>query len=83
MAKLHELLIAGLRGVKCVLHTGPMPDSAGNFTKAGTSERFCSTCATHSAHECESWESNCGGYTDYRYTCVSCRAEHWVDGIDS
>jgi hypothetical protein len=29
------------------------------------------------------WESSCGGYEDYRFTCRACKATWWVDGIDS
>lgn len=66
------------------MHTGPMPDSAGEFTKeAGTSQRYCDKCEQKTPHTCESWDSSCGGYTDYRYTCTLCKKVHWVDGIDS
>lgn len=27
--------------------------------------------------------TSCGGYTDYKYTCLECSTVHWVDGIDS
>jgi hypothetical protein len=72
-------------------HFGPMPDSAGIFTletESLTKEtakylRHCNKCGKEQTHTCERWESHCGGYTDYRYTCVVCGAIHWVDGIDS
>lgn len=32
---------------------------------------------------CEPWESSCGGWEDYRYTCKECGHTWWVDGIDS
>jgi len=29
------------------------------------------------------WESSCGGYEDYKFTCHACGHTWWVDGIDS
>ena len=43
----------------------------------------------HSCKKCgqktvtyQEWDSNCGGYTDFKYTC-QCGHSWWVDGIDS
>lgn len=65
-------------------HFGPMPDSAGEFTQESAMYiRHCNKCNLERPHTCERWESSCGGYTDYRYSCVVCGTIHWVDGIDS
>lgn len=67
-------------------HTGPMHESQGEFTpEAGTSLRTClGQCGVRpTPHTCQSWDSSCGGYTDYKYTCTVCGGSHWVDGIDS
>lgn len=64
-------------------HIGPLPESAGEFTDEHLSIRGCSKCAKPTNHKCETWDSSCGGYTDYKYTCLECSTVHWVDGIDS
>ncbi len=64
-------------------HTGPMPESAGEFTDTHQSLRSCRKCQKVTHHRCETWDSSCGGYTDYKYTCLECSAVHWVDGCDS
>lgn len=35
--------------------------------------------------KCQKWESNDGGYEDYKYTCQDAECGHawWVEGIDS
>lgn len=62
---------------------GPMKESDGTFSAAGTAERSCARCRRDTVHDSEKWESSCGGYEDYKYTCLRCGAVHWVEGIDS
>ena len=46
--------------------------------------RYCrGKCKELQPHKSELFESSCGGYEDYRYTCTVCGAVHWVDGSDS
>lgn len=54
-----------------------------NAPEANVYTRRCRKCDKETAHKCESWESSCGGYEDYKYTCSTCGTVHWVDGIDS
>lgn len=65
-------------------HAGPMKDSDGTFGKPEVDRSLCPKCGEVSMR-CEPWESSCGGYVDYRYTCESqtCGHVRWVDGIDS
>ncbi len=44
----------------------------------------CRQCGRQTA-TCQEWESSCGGYEDYKYTCTdaACGYVWWVDGIDS
>ena len=64
-------------------HTGPMPESAGEFTATERGIK-CHKCGQPTA-KCETWESSDGAYEDYKYTCQSpaCGYVWWVDGIDS
>lgn len=65
------------------MHTAPMPDSAGEFQKGTHVDGLkCKTCDTETM-VVEPWESNCGGYEDYKYTCTTCGRGFWVDGVDS
>ena len=61
-----------------------MSDSQGEFTQADQETYVCRKCNKKTA-TCYVWESSCGGYEDYKYTCTdkSCNAYWWVDGIDS
>lgn len=62
--------------------TPNMPDSAGEFQAPKPVEVPCRKCTAHSVTE-ESWESSCGGWEDWRYTCHACGHRWWVEGIDS
>lgn len=65
-------------------HNGPMRDSDGEFTQESARYHYaCKTCKKSTEHTCEKWDSSCGGYTDYRYTCAVCGTVFWIDGIDS
>lgn len=64
------------------MHTKPMPESAGEFDDVKRSDRPCGKCKSANV-TVRCWESSCGGYEDYKYTCHNCGAEWWVEGIDS
>jgi len=59
-----------------------MKDSDGDFKPGCDEKHTCRKCKVKAA-TCELWESSCGGYEDYRYTCGACGHVWWVDGIDS
>lgn len=63
-------------------HTGPMPDSAGDFGEAKPTGVPCPECKAI-AVTMRSWDSSCGGWTDHQYRCAGCGHTWWVDGIDS
>lgn len=59
----------------------PMKDRDGRFElMAGTYK--CRKCDKYTAKR-ESWDSDCGGYTDYRYTCKECGYFWWIEGSDA
>ena len=64
------------------MHTQPMKDSDGDFKDWEKSENQCRQCSSKDTR-CRSWDSSCGGYTDYQYRCMACGATWWIDGIDS
>ena len=67
-------------------HIKPMAESEGDFTKTEETGRLCyketSDGRCNEPMTCQVWESGCGGYEDYKYTCSKGHVE-WVDGIDS
>lgn len=65
------------------MHTQPMSEMDGEFTKPPEKDsQACRSCGKDEVY-CETWESSCGGYEDYHYTCRACGASWWIDGIDS
>ena len=66
------------------MHTEPMPESAGTFSKPEEQLYRCYGCGKETA-QCKAWDSSCGGYTDYKYTCTdpACGKVHWEEGADS
>lgn len=64
------------------MHTQPMSESDGTFQPAQDSGMPCRKCKSGPV-EVKAWESSCGGYEDYKYTCAACGHVWWVDGIDS
>jgi hypothetical protein len=64
------------------MHSKPMEESQGTFTTTETSPHECRRCGRGPV-KCQTWESQCGGYEDYQYTCPACGYVWWVDGIDS
>jgi hypothetical protein len=57
--------------------------TSGEFTGENQESRYCSKCKVVTMHRERKWESSCGGYEDYKYTCTVCGTSHWVDGCDS
>ncbi len=47
------------------------------------SKKKCQKCGYSLTYRV--WESSCGGYEDYYYTCQNeeCNHTFWIDGIDS
>lgn len=64
-------------------HTRSMAEAEGTFTREAFEETFCRREQANMRHRVQVWESNCSGYEDYKFTCLSCGTVHWVDGIDS
>ena len=60
-----------------------MPESAGTLSKPDEELYHCYGCNQRTA-KCQAWDSSCGGYTDYKYTCTDpkCGKVRWVDGDD-
>ncbi len=63
---------------------GPMAEHEGTFQPAEEKRHRCYKCKQDTV-KMETWDSSCGGYTDYKYTCENPACKHvwWVDGIDS
>lgn len=57
----------------------PIPGELGN---AQPTDCHCRKCDALTV-TVEQWDSSCGGYTDYKYTCATCGHSWWVDGPDS
>ena len=64
------------------MHTGPMKESEGTFTKGALTNRVCKNCGNQNVYV-KVWESNDGAYEDEKFTCGTCGRVYWVDGIDS
>lgn len=65
------------------MHAKAITEKAGTFTDSKTVMLYCSSCGTKTPHEEATWESSCGGYEDYKFTCSVCDKVSWVDGPDS
>lgn len=65
------------------MHTKPMKESDGTFTKPREATRSCPKCGGKVTYKV--WDSSCGGYTDVKYTCQNPECKHywWVEGPDS
>lgn len=64
------------------MHTQPMKDSDGTFGEGKCVATPCRKCKGASV-KMEVWESSCGGYEDYKFTCGDCHHYWWVEGPDS
>ena len=60
----------------------PMNDAEGTFSKEESCDRICNKCGAREMVY-EKWDSSCGGYTDYKYTCKKCGHGFWIDGPDA
>lgn len=63
-------------------HTGPMEDEQGVFGQPQQSEFPCRHCKGGPVFY-SVWESNCGGYEDFKYRCSKCGSVWWVEGPDA
>ena len=65
------------------MHTGPIPESAGTLTGEQPAKLHqCRNCLEPAA-TMERWDSSCGGYTDYKFTCARCGFVRWEEGADA
>lgn len=65
------------------MHSQPFDESAGVLSKPrAVHDVKCPVCEMSMVTE-QVWESHCGGFEDYKYTCTSCQHVWWVDGIDT
>ena len=64
------------------MHTQPMSESAGTLNASKPAQCGCRKCGKKEVTY-QVWESSCGGYEDFKYTCGACGHVWWVDGIDS
>lgn len=64
------------------MHSEPMAETEGTFSDRKDAGIPCRKCKAKTV-VVETWDSNCGGYTDWKYTCLHCKHVWWVDGIDS
>ena len=62
--------------------TPGMADSDGEFVKHNDAGVPCRKCKSKDVTESE-WDSSCGGWTDYKYTCGACGHVWWEEGIDA
>lgn len=63
-------------------HMRQMSESEGTTAAAKPSDTPCPQCRARQT-TCQEWESSCGGYVDWKYTCGACGWTWWIDGIDS
>lgn len=60
-----------------------MKESEGTFSQPYPQGWLpCPNCKDYTV-ECRIWNSKCGGYEDFKYTCTGCAHVWWVDGSDS
>jgi hypothetical protein len=64
------------------MHIYTMSEFDGTFGKPVNADRLCRKCGSDNVSMC-CWESNCGGYEDYKYNCAMCGHVWWVEGPDS
>ena len=60
----------------------PMDESEGEFAKEQQASIPCRKCKSIYVMV-KSWDSSCGGYTDYKYRCLDCEHTWWIDGADA
>lgn len=64
------------------MHTKPMSEAQGEFSKEEATNRKCRKCGGGPVTY-KLWESSDGAYEDEKYTCQACGHYWWVEGIDS
>ena len=65
------------------MHSQPMSEDQGKFGGWQPDPRACPACKTSEQVYYRLWESNDGGFEDYKYHCRACGKVWWIDGIDS
>jgi hypothetical protein len=63
-------------------HTGPMHESEGHFSQPEPTQSHCRHCSRETV-KVQAWDSHCGSYTDYKYTCDHCGHSWWIEGPDA
>lgn len=63
-------------------HATGMAEHQGSFSTEASTDAECRYCKARTVTEKE-WESSCGGWVDWKYTCATCKKTWWVEGIDS
>jgi len=58
-------------------------ETDGVFHKSVPSNVACPVCELVGQVLVQQWDSSCGGWTDYRYTCGACKKRWWVEGSDA
>lgn len=66
------------------MHDKTYDDSKGTLSEPEPKKYTCIRCRQNTA-TCQEWESSCGGYEDYKYTCHNPDCGHvwWIDGPDA
>ena len=66
------------------MHVAPMAESEGKLGTPEDAGLRCRSCGGGPV-TCQRWESECGGFVDWKYTCGAqgCGHTWWVDGPDA
>ncbi len=65
------------------MHSQPVDESSGTLSAPRQVINVnCRVCDEPTV-TVQTWESHCGGFEDYKYTCGACGHVWWIDGIDS
>lgn len=64
------------------MHTRPIVVQGIFTSDKKKSELKCLSCSSDDVWY-RIWESECGGYEDYKYECSSCGKVWWVEGSDA
>lgn len=65
------------------MHTKPMSESDGKLSEAALCQSKCPKCGNRHGNMSRQWDSDCGGYTDFKLTCWACHHVWWIEGGDS
>ena len=69
-------------GKVCKMNLQQLSDSDGKFSDMTPCEAKCQNCGEQKVSY-RMWESSCGGYEDYKFTCRACGHSWWVEGTDA